>query len=401
MKEGLRLVFEDQSVEKALDFHASRIVPVVHWSRKSRLNDIVRGLFRETSEFHGFNDVGIWPIGPAVDQKRLVLAERSGNRPRKTLLGKWAKTTFLKMQYNWCVRYLKKRVPTCLIVWNGVKGHRSLLAVAARDLKIPVVYLEEAPLPGRITVDFMGVNYGNSLPRTKDFYTRWLDERGLSKTKWRKLGEAMVPRGARGDSSVRHDDAPASLKKERFIFCPLQVPGDSQITIYGDWIRSVEHMIEVLHNVSRSLPDGWHLRLKEHPSSSVSYAEKLSALEDARFRVDNNTNTMQQIELSRAVLNVNSSVGLQAFFFDKPVIVLGKAFYTFANMAEKVEDETKLSQLLSDPEALSFDVSAREAFMAYLDEEYFPLEASVVAGDFTIMDVVKRDQRRDGLIEGL
>ena len=104
---------------------------------------------------------------------------------------------------------------------------------------------------------------------------------------------------------------------------------------------------------------------------------------------------------SKAVLNVNSSVGLQAFFFDKPVIALGHAFYAFDGLANKCSDEQELSGLLANPEFLTFDQSARDAFMSYLDAEFYPYEQKIVAGEYVLSDALKRESRRLRLAESL
>lgn len=269
--------------------------------------------------------------------------------------------------------------------------------LAARELGHETLYLEEAPFSGRITVDRSGVNFGASLPRRIDFYHAWAEARSAQAGAWRHLGEKLVPRAASKRTDVQQADAPEGLGEENYIFCPLQVPGDSQLTVYGDWINTVDAMIDALGEASTRLPPGWHLRVKEHPSAKKSFGDKLGSLLSDRFRVDNSTNTMTQIAHSKGVLCVNSSVGLQTFFFDKPVVVLGHAFYGFDGLATKAGGQEALNALLSAPEALAFDARARDDFMNYLNKAFFPSEADIVAGRYTIEDLYARDQERAAL----
>ncbi|MCV6825727.1 MULTISPECIES: capsular biosynthesis protein [Halocynthiibacter] len=370
----------------------------VHWSRKERINEIYRGIFSTYDKFHSFNDVLIWPFGPKPDPNLIALAGSSGNKQFQSKFGIWSKAVFLSWQYKWCWRYLDDKTDCLLVVWNGIKGHRRVLADAAIKRGVPVVYFEEAPLPERITVDFQGVNYGSSLPRDFAFYRAWAEQESIDLKAWRKLGASLIPRAAATREDVLQQDASEDLGKESFIFCPLQVPGDSQITIYGDWISSVEQMIDELAEASKALPDGWHLRIKEHPTAKVSFGEKLAGLTSDKFRVDNSTNTFEQVAASRAVLNINSSVGLQGFFFDKPAIVLGHAFYGIDGIATKASSQSELAELLSAPENLSFDPEKRDLFMSYLASEYYPLEEDAKAGRYTIADAIARDQKRDAIM---
>ena len=204
-----------------------------------------------------------------------------------------------------------------------------------------------------------------------------------------------------GRSDVGQEDATEALTSENYIFCPLQVPGDSQLTIYGDWITRVGDMIDALAQAADALPEGWHVRIKEHPSAKQAFGDRLKALRGDKFRVDNATNTMQQVAHARAVLNVNSSVGLQAFYFDKPVIVLGHAFYAFDGLATKVSSQAELGEVFSDPERLAFDGQARDAFMNYLDSAYYPSEDDLIEGRFTIAQLQARDNARDAILGAL
>ena len=365
---------------------------MTYWSTKPRINGIFKGLASASGKIGGFKYVGLWPNGPQVPDVEMAQAVGSATKRSKSPLKRW----FLQMQSNWAHHVFRRDDRVVFMVWNGIKGHRFLLAEAAKHLGQSVVYLEEAPLPGRLTIDFQGVNYGCSLPRDVAFYRTWADQTNADLTSWRKLGQGIVARKAVVRTDVGQIDA--DLSGENFIFVPLQVPGDSQITVYGDWIESVDAMIDHLKTASEALPDGWHLRIKEHPSSRISFGDKLSRCASDKFRVDNASNTFAQVAASGGVLNVNSSVGLQSFYFDKPVIVLGHAFYGFDDLTIKAHSPEHLGELLSKPDTLSFNAEARDAFMSYLDQEYFPLENDVVEGRFTIQSAVARDQRRDRIL---
>lgn len=367
-------------------------------TKKKRIAAIQAALARSADKVDYFSGVGLRVAGPRPPKAAIDIAVNSANKKLQSKTGKWLKRHFLEGQFRWCYEYLRRRPDATLIVWNGIKGHRGLFARAARMLGRKVIYLEEAPFAGRITVDSVGVNYGSSLPRSIGFYETWAKSMPISPDEWRLVGQTMTSRKAAARTDVQQDPASDALSQEKFIFCPLQVPGDSQITIYGDWINSVETFIDVVAKASQTLPDGWHIRIKEHPTSSVSFSEKLAAVSGARLRVDNRTDTMQQVALSQGVLTINSSVGLQAFFYDKPVLVLGHAFYAFDVMAIKVDDAATLGRLLSDPSKLDFNSKHRNVFMNYLDQAYYPTEQDVLSGHFDLPALARRDAQKDALL---
>lgn len=273
-------------------------------------------------------------------------------------------------------------------------------------------------------MDFGGLNYESSLPRDMAFYRAWLREHDVEPTGWKRLRSEIKPRDTafyrawlkkhsaeptgwkrllgrikphvpRKRNDIRQVDATTDLAAERYIFCPLQTH-----SVFGDWVTSIDPLIDVLHAASRHLPEKWHLRLKEHPKSKVNFSRKIMELENERFRLDNTTDTMQQVAAAHAVVTLDSCVGFEAFFYDKPVLVLSKAFYGFGGLAEKVDSIEALCDMLSNPHALGFDAGARNAFMSFIIEEsWFPKTEDVIAGRYTIEDVIARDRRMQALRE--
>jgi capsular polysaccharide export protein len=329
----------------------------------------------------------------------LEAAAHSAQKKVPGALGKAVKRAFLRGQYNWSVRHFPPDPSLVVAVWNGLKGHRLLAVEAARANGHATLFLEEAPLPGRITVDFMGVNAASSIPKMPEFYHRWIaNNPDVGISDWRSIRSDLKPRMAAKRSDVHQRSGGNDLKNKPYIFCPLQVPGDSQITVFGDWIQSVDSMIENLAVASAALPEGWHLRIKEHPSAGVSFSDRIAQIAGQRVILDNATNTLDQIENAQAVLTVNSSVGFESIFFDKPVIVLGKAFYDLEGVVIKATSCDHLARMLSRPEKFQFDARLRDFFMSYITSVQFPVEADVVAGRTTLKEIIARDLARDAIL---
>ncbi|MXO63103.1 capsule biosynthesis protein [Qipengyuania oceanensis] len=124
-----------------------------------------------------------------------------------------------------------------------------------------------------------------------------------------------------------------------YIYYPLHVPGDVALTIrspaYLDQLALVEEL-------AASLPPGTSLAIKEHPAM-VGMIE-VGRLKDLLARRRNvailppATNNYQVMRGSQAVVTVNSKSGAEAGLLDKPVIVLGNAFYRDAPFANAVEN---------------------------------------------------------------
>jgi capsular polysaccharide export protein len=254
------------------------------------------------------------------------------------------------------------------VAWNGLTGSRMAFLAGARDAGARTLHVELAPLPGRITLDPAGLNAEGSVPRDPDFFRHWARGRDLSG--WREAGAGLTARASRRADVGQGGGA---LPESPFLFCPLQVPGDSQVTLFAGWTGGMVGFVQALGRAAAHLPPGWHLRLKEHPSARVPLGPLLAPLvEGGRVVVDNATDSFAQMAAARAVVTLNSSMGLQAFFHDRPVITLGRAFYALPGLVLAAGDQAALDALFADASALGHDTALRAAFIAWLDQVYYP-----------------------------
>jgi capsular polysaccharide export protein len=265
----------------------------------------------------------------------------------------------------------------------------------ARDAGAKCLYLERGPLPRTITVDPVGANDRNCLPRNAGFYLDWLARHPERRGDWRAMGSKVRQRA----SAHRRDTSAAPIEAgTRFIFVPLQKGTDTQLQIFGERCRSLEDTIDVLVEAARHLPEGWHIRLKEHPSERQSMADRLAAHADLPLVLDNKTDTFELVRASALVLTVNSSVGLEAMLFDKPVAAMGRAFWAFDGVAARAPDAAGLARLMADPGSVGFDPAARDAFLSFLVGEYYP--ELVAEGDGFTMSAPEREKISRMLLPG-
>ena len=319
---------------------------------------------------------GGYPETAARAAESLATAKRAPRNPRH------ARTKLLvySVQYNRFRAWFEAGADTVAVAWNGITGTRRAFMAAAADAGRPRIYLERSPLPGRVTVDPVGINEENGLPRDGAFYLDWAaGDPARAGQDWMALKAKLVARAPkRGD--VAQGAASADLAATPFVFCPLQVPDDTQIRQFSGWVGTIEDYIRHLSDAVASLPPGWHLRLKEHPSSRIPLGPHLDEMKRRhgdRVVIDNATDTFQQVDSARSVVTLNSSVGLQAFFFGKPVIVLGRAFFRIPGLVTPVDGPADLAQTFAAAATLGFDAPLRDAFMNYLDQVYYP---AVIAG---------------------
>ena len=375
-------------------------IPIIIHSKNKRIADIMRAIGGGKSNAILIRSVRISLTGPSPEDSDVDLALRSATKPPKSRLGRYLKRWFLRAQYAWAHQFLSQQKPSVVICWNGMKGFRFMFMLAAKRIGHQTLYLEESPLPERISVDKNGINFGNSVPRDSRFFLEWAARHPEKQGAWSKLRDKITQRQATA-ANVMEVPVPEELQNETYIFCPLQVPGDSQLTVYGGWCDTVEKTIEFLKNSSAMLPKGVHFRLKEHPRADIRFTTLIKEMETEKFKLDNASDTFELVKNSAGVLTVNSSVGLEALFFDRPVATLGHAFFTMDGIVSKISSPTDLANYIEEILAGEFSSKARIAFLDYLSDVHFPRESEVLSRAYGLLDLNKRDSTAESILQCL
>jgi capsular polysaccharide export protein len=310
-----------------------------------------------------------WRGFPETAVRTDLAVSRAKHQPRSALV-KWLKRLLIRLQYNGARRYFAAHPDRIAVAWNGLAGSRMAFLAAARDAGARTLQAELAPFPGRITLDAVGVNAESSVPQDAAFYRTWATDDTRRGEAWRVMGANLQARTSR-----RHDveQGGSDLPQTPFLFCPLQVPDDTQVSLFAGWCGGMAGFLNALHQAAQHLPEGWHLRLKEHPSARQSLRLLLEPLlQSGRVILDNSTDSFAQLAASRGVVTLNSSMGLQAFFHDKPVITLGRAFWAMPGLVTPASDQAALNAAFATAEALTYDPAFRATFMNWLDRVYYP-----------------------------
>ncbi len=339
--------------------------------------------FLRSEQWQRIRAIGISFIPCPNSNKYAQIALKSSRRQFKSKFGLRLKLQFYQWQYNWIYRKLSNSEVTNVACFNGLKGVDRLVVSASRELNIPILFFETATLVGRLQIDWKGINFDSSIPKDINFYRKI--ESKLTAVNW--INSLPTARQKIKNRNVRQvKDSNKVLANEKYIFCPLQVPKDSQLTVHGGWIEGIHHFLECISELTTCLPDGMHFRIKEHPSSRVSFTNEIIKLENSKIILDNVTDTMDLIAHSKVVLTINSTVGIEAFYFRKPVITLGKAFYSFDQLTVRADNLSQLSKIISNIEEINFSETQRDIFMRFL-YFWYPKYEDVLNGKITPKEI--------------
>lgn len=114
---------------------------------------------------------------------------------------------------------------------------------------------------------------------------------------------------------------------ERYVFFPLHISWDAQIATRNPMFADQIALVEML---SRSLPWGCFLYVKEHPynygGEKLSLLRRIKQLPNVRL-IHPEASSVDLIQNAAATVVINSTAGWESIILKKPVISFGRTFY--------------------------------------------------------------------------
>lgn len=120
----------------------------------------------------------------------------------------------------------------------------------------------------------------------------------------------------------------------RSVFFAFQYQPEQSTLSQGLWYAN---QIALVENISKSLPLGYTLVVKEHPwgrgARPTWQYRHLSGLYNVRFCDAPSKDIITRVD---AVIGISGTVGFEALVLDKPTIILGRSFFTHCDLFYQV-----------------------------------------------------------------
>lgn len=310
--------------------------------------------------------------------------------------------------YIFLEKYLIDNKIDKIIMMNDLRWQHAIAIHLAKKLNLEYFVFELGLFrPNTITLDSQGVNYNNSVPRNREFY---LKLEGPSKFDYSKIKSQITekqrniviakymilntigklfgiytPANNRNsildyfkrfkNSYLKKKDKENITLKNKYIFAPLQVKTDTQTLVHSDYNNMKKFMEDTIQGVKKyreKYNSNIELVFKEHPMDcgKVLYDDfyiKYKKFTWIKFLKD--INTKEVIKNSNMVITINSTVGLEAIEMYKPVICMGRAFFTIDGIAKK-SNSLKLAYDINEVLKEVKDKKIIDNFLNYLRYEY-------------------------------
>jgi len=155
----------------------------------------------------------------------------------------------------------------------------------------------------------------------------------------------------------------------KIAFVPFQVYNDTVMQLWADWVENQENYYQVINNLAKELPD-WTFIVKNHP---VQIAKRFPLFKSNLSNIvyADNVHYKDCIKNSDIVITINSSIGLQAMMWGKPVLILGEAFYQFDEINHKIKNYNDLKNYLQYQMYREPDFNLAKQFIYFLKFNFY------------------------------
>jgi hypothetical protein len=241
--------------------------------------------------------------------------------------------------------------PQIFVLWNGLTLPTRAYAEVAKSYGVRVFFSERGYFPNTVIVDPQGVNYGSWFAKqcSADAQVQPLstgEKMKLAKfmAQYHGKGTTVVP----GESMLSREEVHERSKVpyvRTLILYVAQIDSDTNIIYYSPFYRkNVSVLNELADIVSRV--DNCHLMVKLHPEDEDNSELFKSVLKD-RGTVVKGINIHSLLAISDIVVVRNSTIGLEALTYNKPLITLGNSIYSHQGMTFDVTNKDELKECIT------------------------------------------------------
>lgn len=311
--------------------------------------------------------------------------------------------------------YLHRHQIGLAITPHGYPPVQKIFSHVTKIMGVPVIYQENGPLPDTLQVGKVGVNANNRwltqsedpklwdafwaqvpverpstyYPGRKKFYLKLLHYLATFTQKtWnyrrrhpeimvrmhvtealRRKGRALSDRLRACAGTTANETA--RLPKD-YYFVPFQVHDDSQIIYHSPFVRDMADFLDQVYRAVRKHDPQAEIVVKEHPMDigRVRLRKLQKKYPDVIFL--SRLPSTEIIRRSRAVITINSTVGIEALQQLKPVITLGRAFYNAPGVVHHAETEKELAELIKTRRGAQADEITIQRYLNSLRRRLIP-----------------------------
>jgi capsular polysaccharide export protein len=290
-----------------------------------------------------------------------------------------------------------------MLLWNGSGLVASCAAHLARTKGVRTIYGENGYFYNTMQLDPAGVNQAASISLhiADDYLNIEIDaarQKELEAVIDSYRNDTPVqythnPRPAKASLLSRIRDEASNLRErefkwpgclnrdipstpgelpDKYVFIPFQVAKDSQLLLYSPLVgNDMGLFLQHCRTALQAVAANYRIVVKLHPADvgDIDYSGLMKRYPDVIFLKDYPSNEL--IKSASLVITINSTVGVEALIFGKPVVTLGNNFYNVPEVVHHVHALSELPQAIHTALSAAPDRDKTQRLLYYLYHCYF------------------------------
>ena len=141
-----------------------------------------------------------------------------------------------------------------------------------------------------------------------------------------------------------------NINEGKYILFPLQTPAESSLLVNAPLLTN---QIEIIDQISKSIPIEYKLLVKEHPASitrswrSIKDYEKIIKTPRV-IPIHPDVEITEIIKKSSLIITISSTVALDSLFYEKPSLILSETTFSMIPSIYKLKEIINLSDAIKD-----------------------------------------------------
>lgn len=164
--------------------------------------------------------------------------------------------------------------------------------------------------------------------------------------------------------------------KKPFVYFPLGVEPEANILITAPFFTN---QIEMIRIISKSLPIGYELYVKENPAQvnrewrRISEYKEIIDIPNVKLLHPSISNE-KLLERSSLVVTIAGSSGFEAAFYEKPSIVFSNVSYTLLPSVHRIKDIERLPEVIRTSLSEKVNPEDLDRFLTLLEKKTFDFD---------------------------
>ena len=162
-------------------------------------------------------------------------------------------------------------------------------------------------------------------------------------------------------------------ENRKFILFTLQVNAENAILLDAPFYIN---QIEVVRNISKSMPADHLLLVKEHPASFLRSWRSVGEYKELRdipgvVLIHPSANSQELMKKSSLVISISGSSSLDAQFLEKPSILFADTNFSMIPSIQKVKEIEKLPELIKQTISRRIEPKEIEKYIQFVEKKSF------------------------------